>query len=405
MSRRRATDRRPTARRTLKARSTAAPRRRPRDDGAVGQPRGYDRDAGWLIKTRKGGGDELCFGYEVQLVVRTPDPHQDGYAEPALVERLEVTSSRRDTIPASQRLLARIPERGGSKRLLVADRAYNNWREENWFIPLTEMGFEQVVDMRETHRGRRPAGGMVWIDGSAHCPRIPEGMEGLRAPQIGSPGRAWEQFHDAIDRRAAYAARWHTRGLKARVTCPALGQTPTVGCARREGTIELAHKHGLPIIDSPPKDQDAPALCTQSAVSVTPEAFGRNWQKYYWGSREWRRAFKRRTRVEQVFGQAKSDDGEAMTRGFIRVNGLPRFNLAVTCIAVARNLKQLEAFAARHGDARAPGNPLLQADPVYVVLHVQSDELESFLAWRGQVQGEEEDLFAGADWDFGEEAA
>jgi hypothetical protein len=342
----------------------------------------HDPDARWAKKTKKGGGYESYYGYEIQAAVRTPDPSQEGLAEPTLVEAVEVTSARADTIPASIRLLDRLPERHTKKRLLVVDRAYNNWKEENWFIPLTARGFEQVVDMREGHRGRKQAHGMVFIDGWPHCPRVPEGMENLRAPGIGATAAQWESFHRAIERRRAYAMTFNGRGIKARAVCPAAGDTPSVGCPLRRDTVELAQRRGLPVVADPPPVEFAPSCCTAGSVTLSTDAWGRTWQRYYWGSREWRQAFKRRTRVEQFFGQAKSKDGEGMTRGFFRVTGLARVNFAVACVSVVRNVKALENWTKTHGDSRDPGNPLLQPDEPSVILHLTLDELTRFDLWR-----------------------
>jgi hypothetical protein len=115
-------------------------------------------------------------------------------------------------------------------------------------------------------------------------------MEDLRAPASGATDQEWDEFHAAIERRQAYAMWWNARGLSARVGCPAVAATPTVGCPLRPGTVELAHRAGLPIVTDPPEAGIAPTCCTARTVSVPVTAWGRVWQRYYWGSRDWRRA-------------------------------------------------------------------------------------------------------------------
>ena len=67
----------------------------------------------------------------------------------------------------------------------------------------------------------------------------------------------------------------------------------------------------------------------------------------------------RRTSVEQYFSRMKDANGNDMSRGFVRVT------LAVVLQAVAANISELETWAARYGDERAPGHRPLSSHATY----------------------------------------
>ena len=93
----------------------------------------------------------------------------------------------------------------------------------------------------------------------------------------------------------------------------------------------------------------------------------------------------RRTSVEQVNGKMKASEGTCMSRGFVRVTGLARVTMAIGFIAIAHNIRALEAWGRNHDDGRAPDHELLKSRDDFVVLHLPQDDAEQwdeFQAWR-----------------------
>jgi hypothetical protein len=74
-------------------------------------------------------------------------------------------------------------------------------------------------------------------------------------------------FERRIAERQAYALQRITGpdADKTRSRYPAFNGT--LGCPLRDGTMEVACTHGLPIVDTPPEVAIAPACCTQQTVT------------------------------------------------------------------------------------------------------------------------------------------
>jgi hypothetical protein len=87
-------------------------------------------------------------------------------------------------------------------------------------------------------------------------------------------------------------------------------------------------------------------------VPITAQ--GKLRQKHYWGSRDWTRAFARRTYVEGAFGNLKNHSTENVTRGWTQVVGLVKTILMVAVAAAAANIRLLRVWAARTRDFTDP---------------------------------------------------
>jgi hypothetical protein len=87
-------------------------------------------------------------------------------------------------------------------------------------------------------------------------------------------------------------------------------------------------------------------------------------QREYYGSRRWRRLFKRRALVEGVFGILKNASRQRLRRGQNRLPGLAMASLIAAIKVSVYNEEQLRAWHDRTGHGPAD-HPLLQPDPPY----------------------------------------
>ncbi len=84
-------------------------------------------------------------------------------------------------------------------------------------------------------------------------------------------------------------------------------------------------------------------------------------QPHYWGTKEWKEAYDRRTYVEGVFGSIKNPNTEGLRRGFTNYIGIPMNSLAITLAAVVANIRHQR----KHWEDRddPPDHPLLAPEP------------------------------------------
>lgn len=150
---------------------------------------------------------------------------------------------------------------------------------------------------------------------------------------------------------------------RSRWTCPAIAGSR--GCPLRPGTVEVAKRHGLPIVDTPPDVATAPKCCTNASgiVSDSTEVTRKHQQPYYWGSDEWLVAYDLRTYVEGFFGSLKNPDTEGVRRGFTKFVGLPMTSLGLTLAAAVCNVRHQRRFW--EDDPTRPDHPLLAPEPTF----------------------------------------
>lgn len=343
----------------------------------------HDPDARSSGKTAKDGTTEWFYGYDLHLLVRVAEPDAEYAKEPNLIERYAVTPAGRDLVSASQDLIRRAQPWLGPERSVIGDRAYSNLTPKNWYLFLVASGWRQVVDMRQNDQRWTDVGGMRVTAGVPHCPATPDYLESIPKPANGSR----TDFYAAIEERRAWSMARHTADpYRPRFMCPA--RAGTLRCPLVPDT--LGRDAALPLVANPPSGarETLPLCCTRATVrldAADPNAKAKLWQKYYWGTPAQVAEFDRRTSVEQVNGKMKASEGTCMSRGFVRVTGLARVTMAIGFIAVAHNIRALEAWARSHDDGRSPGHELLKPRDDFVVIHLpRSDagQWDEFQAWR-----------------------
>jgi hypothetical protein len=125
----------------------------------------------------------------------------------------------------------------------------------------------------------------------------------------------------------------------------------------KEGSIEVAHELGLPVVANPPAEPTT--FCKQATILVPPITAMKYAQDDYWGSPEWETSWARRSVVEGVFGRIKNRNTGNVARGYFQIVGLPLVTLAHTCAVVAYNIEELNTWHNRTGKGD-PTHPLLQ---------------------------------------------
>jgi hypothetical protein len=287
------------------------------------------------------------------------------------------TPAGTDIVEPSLRVLDRSIAMGNTITDLLADGHYSYKAPDRWYYELLARGTQQHVDLHPNDQGFRDYDGMKMAAAWMHCPSTPDRLGTITDPGPNAGKEAREAFHALIDERQQYAFRRVTRQTAttgARWECPALNGS--VGCALREGTVEVALRNEIPIIAEPPDRKTAPKCCKQRTVSTGLDAQAKIEQEHYWGSKKWRKRLNNRTYIEGAFGNMKNPTTENVERGFVRIFGLGRVTFGIGIALIAHNLRLVRG----NTDLLAPGTGdlLLEADKWshgFMFVSVEEEEL------------------------------
>jgi hypothetical protein len=247
---------------------------------------------------------------------------------------------------------------------------YTNLKGGRWAVPLAQRGIEQGLAMRTDNHKVVDINGAQMQHGWLHCAAAP--MDQRPLPPERATAEEWDAFHDDVEEfQRNWAFDRKESGLGKSVTskwiCPA--RAGRAGChALGPAQVEAATQMGLPII-TPPEDHTTRKSCTNKTMDFTPVPDDANhqrklMQREYYGSRRWRRLFKRRALVEGVFGILKNASRQRLRRGQNRLPGLAMASIVAAVKASVFNEEQLRSWHDR--TARGPADhPLLQPDPPY----------------------------------------
>lgn len=321
-------------------------------------------------KTGKDGTKKLFFGYSVEAMVRVVPVAAAGERsriEPNLVERLVVTPAGTDVVNPCLRMIDRMLGKEMKIGSLLVDRHYSYKKYERWVTELINRDIEQVADMHQGDQGFREWEGMKIAAGWVHCPSTPSRLSTIPSLSPNSNEDAVELFNALITERQSYAAKRINpldKEGKIRFGCPALNGT--VGCPLRIGTEATAIELNLPMISNPPEIIGRPTICTQKSVQLYIQTLEEKramklQQRYYWGSKQWRLSYARRTFVEGWFGVLKNTSSTGFHRGSHQFVGLPMVSIVVAMAAATTNLRLLRRWHEETG-LGDPNHPLLSPD-------------------------------------------
>ena len=330
-----------------------------------------DPDAQWGVKTSKDGPKESVFGYHLHAIVRVPGRtrhghHQQRDAEPRLVHRLGITPANADVVDVSLSMIDRLNNPLTSDNPtqitdLIVDSHYHYKQTGRWLKELLKRGVKQHLHLRNDEVKFLTYKQVKFLGGDGHCPATPARFEHIvPLPPDPSPKQI-EEFQQLNDERKQFAMARHTsidETGKVRLKCPALAGE--IGCPLRPGTVQAATQEGQPVltIDEVPS-VDLPACCTQNTVELTlPEPILKFVQPFFWGSKQWREQFNKRTYVESLFGNIKNQATENVGRGMHRHVGITMNHLHLTLAATNFNLRTLRKWHRTTGKGD-PTNPLL----------------------------------------------
>ena len=164
-------------------------------------PTSYEPDGAWGVKTRKDGGRQSFYGFELHALVRAPDRGGNPNLEANLIERLDVTPANTDVVDTSLRLIEGVIASGVAFKELLADRHYSYKNPDRWAKKLTILGVEQIVDLHQNDQGFRDYDSAILAAGWLHCPATPTRMAKILHPGPTATHEQKKAFVEQIEER------------------------------------------------------------------------------------------------------------------------------------------------------------------------------------------------------------
>lgn len=325
-----------------------------------------DQDAEWGGKTAKDGKGMPFFGYMVHALANVPEStiKEDPTAQPVLVRRFEVTGATKDVVEPTFRLIDSLPNRPSN---ILVDRLYNHKEYSRWQQPLIKRGIRQHFDLRSDDHGAVYVNGVPFTDGCGVCPGRPKGTDLMTRHSLFATKEEREESHARFAWREQFAMvpiNQQTVNRRIKYKCPAVAEK--VGCANRPGSVELAIRTGLPIIENEPNElrdgMPVPPCCTGGSFWIQmPELVAKLNQPKYWASKDWDATWRLRTYIEGVFGNFKNPSSENLHRGTMQIMGIVWANITIGIVVSAYNMRSLRNRQARCADES--DHVLLAHDP------------------------------------------
>ncbi len=190
------------------------------------------------------------------------------------------------------------------------------------------------------------SGGALLVEGSWCCPALP-GPLVAATTELRDHAISREQY----DQRIAARGPWRLKrkdGPDAdgyqRLFCPALGDHPGLMCPLRE--TSLSPRDGRPKVLAPP--QEPPKVCTQTAITIPPDAGARYRQDLPYGSPAWHKSYATlRNTIEGLNGLIKDPAHQALAQpARRRVRGIAAQSIFTALLLLAANIRKIRAWRA-----------------------------------------------------------
>jgi hypothetical protein len=321
-----------------------------------------DPDGGWYVREgdhrdrEDEGGKPLkkiCWALEATIATTTRPPGAPP-ACPNLAIGLALARPGEDPGGTGARVLASVAARGHKTGPLGYDRAYTQALPERFHLPARALGYSPVMDYRADQLGiQASSGGAILVEGSWYCPALPGPLitatTSLREHTI-----TRDLYDQQITARAPYQLK-HKEGPDAdgyqRLSCPALGHRPGLMCPLRDAS--LSPRDGRPKVMQPP--DEPPKICTQTAITITPDTGARYRQDLPYGSPAWHARYATlRNTIEGLNGLVKDPAHEALAApARRRVRGIAAQSVFTALLLMAANIRKIRAWRALTPSSKA----------------------------------------------------
>jgi len=318
----------------------------------------YPKEKGAKIKDPSGAEVFIASQWETVFVANIlidtrEDPTADqSDAPPLLIRALSVATPNKRVGEDTLALLDSIQSRGYDVTRLTFDMGYNYAMSGGFHRGLRERGIPNVQEYREEQKGiTNGVGGAKFVEGDYYCPATaPEHLDATVNYDKAKGDISERQWRDNLAERWKFAL--HLKDVKAngkiRLSCPALGPSATVACPIRAAHARAfrgkrepgqVHKRNLP------KRWAETAVCCQDSITVDPNDFLSEQQKYRYGSDTWSHVYRTDRNVVESVNNTLKSDFRVDLNSERRMRGLAANQYVFTFKAAALNYKRIADYA------------------------------------------------------------
>jgi len=351
---------------------TAAYAKRGAPHGGTHGP--IDPSAGWYLrdsehKTVDAKSKKIkkaIYGWDLTVVNQTNHDPSELAHHPLLIAGLGITVPATNLIATATNIYKDIVRRGHPVGRLTGDRGYMpSAKAEDFQIPLRALGYDLRTDYEYPQLGRNGKGGeyagAIQVEGNWYCPSMPDNLIDATI-QLRDKVIDHKTWRLRIAERRHYMLRPKEKPDKngsVAMMCPARGPGSTAICplaagcgstSRNTATRSTKDRDDNPVdakvtIYNPPEHPDS--ICTNKTSLNFPATAGAKFaQTVQYGSQKWASEYKHdRNTIEGFNGFAKDESKEGLgTPGKRRLRGIAAQFLLISFIAVAANLRKIQAF-------------------------------------------------------------
>ncbi|WP_217616767.1 hypothetical protein [Cellulomonas sp. GbtcB1] len=292
---------------------------------------------------------------------------------PAFIEAVEVRPANEHGAEASVRLArwlhSRLTDLGRAFGQVFADREYSYSNPDNWHHPMRALGAELVFDLNANARTIVYYRGIMFVDGTAYCPGMPEELRYVARPRRIVLGdrppedepeqvAAWEAARREFDlareimqaREPYELVRNAGNGAgKERYICQALRGHAI--CPLRAFTLQSPNAEFLTLVTPPPDLVVANGICVQKSIVVPAGVDAKNRQRHPYLSQRWFNEYRKRSTVERSYASIKHPANEDVGRGWVELFGLLKVSFMFAIGAMSQNLRLVIRYLADHPEA------------------------------------------------------
>jgi hypothetical protein len=265
---------------------------------------------------------------------------------PNLAIGLALTRPGEDPGGTGARVLTSVAARGHKPGPLGFDRACTQALPERFHLPARALGYQPVMDYRADQLGiQASTGGAILAEGTWYCPALPDPL--ITATIRLRDHAISESCDQQITARACYQLKRKdgpdTDGYQ-RLSCPATGPHPGLICPLRPAS--LSPRDGRAKALQPPPEP--PKICTQTAITITPDTGARYRQDLPYASPAWHARYATlRNTIEGLNGYVKDTAHQALAQpARRRVRGIAAQSIFTALLLTAANIRKIRAWRA-----------------------------------------------------------
>ena len=334
----------------------------------VRQATSFDRDAhlGYRTKTHDNKSTKL-FGYDLFAGVAVLPVGADPDEMPKLLLSMTLRPAAGDTSNPTLGALDRLVQEGYKIDELLVDRGFSYKSPEDWATELHQRGISQVQDIHPSDQGVKDYEGIRVFGGMLYCVATPDELFDNPPPphfkvgQLRKKATNEERLNHEYNTKALEV--FLARNAKLQEHAFVFNQnTPTKSdsfqtqwiCPGKAGKLKCQlcplsenYPADRPVVENPGPLATAPKCCRQATIVVPGPVLAKLRQRDPWRSPKWINSYARRSAIEGIFGNLRSQSTQNIKRGFCRVVGLVKTSLMLAFEAVAANIRLVRKWAER----------------------------------------------------------